>query len=133
VNTAFGEQYHADGSSNGYDQLNQLTDFRRGTLNTGKDSISGTASRSQSWSLDALGNFSGVTTDGTSQTRTHNQQNEVTGVGSSSLTFDANGALTTDETGRQFTFDPWGRLIKVKDSGGATLETNGYDALGRRV
>src|SRR5205807_392274 len=32
VNTAFGELYHADGSSNGYDQLNQLSAFARGTL-----------------------------------------------------------------------------------------------------
>src|SRR5207249_11151578 len=32
VNSSFGELYHANGASNGYDQLNQLTDFRRGTL-----------------------------------------------------------------------------------------------------
>jgi RHS repeat-associated protein len=133
VNTAFGELYHADGSSNGYDQLNQLSAFARGTLNASKDSISGTTSRSQSWTLDALGNFSSVTTDGTGQTRTHNQQNEVTGVGSNTLTFDADGNMTTDETGRQFVFDAWSRLAQVKDSNGSTLETLRSDALGRRV
>src|SRR5262249_36652237 len=32
VNHSFDELYHANGASNGYDNLNQLTDFRRGTL-----------------------------------------------------------------------------------------------------
>src|SRR5207248_1050849 len=111
----------------------QFSAFARGTLNAARDSISGTASRSQSWTPDALGNFSSVTTDGTSQSRTHNQQNEVTGVGSSTLAFDADGNMTTDETGRQFVYDAWNRFVRVKDSGGSTLETLKYDARGRRV
>jgi YD repeat-containing protein len=133
VNPAFGELYHAAGAGNGYDSLGQMTAFERGTLNTTKDGVSGTASRTQSWTLDALGNFASVTTDGTAQSRTHNQQNEVTGVGGSTLTYDNDGSLTTDETGRQLVYDAWGRLVTVKDSGGTTLETDGYDALGRRV
>ena len=32
VDTLFSELYHANGASNGYDLLNQLTEFRRGTL-----------------------------------------------------------------------------------------------------
>ena len=32
VNTSFGELYHANGSSNGYDNLNRLTNFARGVL-----------------------------------------------------------------------------------------------------
>src|SRR5439155_20779322 len=32
VNTAFGELYHANGASNGYDNLNQLSGFLRGVL-----------------------------------------------------------------------------------------------------
>ena len=32
VNAAFGELYHANGAGNGYDPLNQLTAFARGTL-----------------------------------------------------------------------------------------------------
>jgi len=31
VNHSFDELYHANGASGGYDTLNQLTDFRRGT------------------------------------------------------------------------------------------------------
>jgi hypothetical protein len=53
VNHSFDELYHANGASNGYDLLNQLTDFRRGTLSDSNsdgvpDTVS-TATRSQSW------------------------------------------------------------------------------------
>src|SRR5258708_3830687 len=69
VSSAFSELYHANGASNGYDNLNQLTDFARGTLSdTNSDGIPDTvssASRTQNWSMDALGNFSSVTTNGT--------------------------------------------------------------------
>src|SRR5207247_2635014 len=78
----FDELYHANGASNGYDGLNQLSDFRRGTLSdTNSDSIPdtvSTASRTQSWDVDGLGNFEGVNTDGTSQSRTHNKQHQKT-------------------------------------------------------
>ncbi len=85
VNSAFSELYHANGATAGYDSLNRLTAFQRGALNTAKDSISGTATRTQSWNLDQLGNWdgaSGVTSDGTAQARTHNSRNQSTAVGS---------------------------------------------------
>ena len=63
-----------------YDNLNQLTSYMRGTLNGSKNGIVGSPTDSQSWGLDALGNFTSVTTDGTAQTRTANQQNEITGI-----------------------------------------------------
>ena len=72
VNPAFGELYHPNGASTGYDNLNQLTNFSRGTLSA---SISGgtldtitTATRSQSWTLDVMGNFTSQTTGTTSVT-----------------------------------------------------------------
>src|SRR5204863_7096070 len=78
VNTAFGELYHANGASNGYDSLNQVTAFARGTLSdTNSDGVPdtvATASRSQSWSLDGLGNWSSVTSDGMPQGGTFNKQ-----------------------------------------------------------
>src|SRR5207249_5000715 len=69
------ELYHANGATAGYDPLNQLTDFRRGALSDSNsdgvpDTVS-TASRTQSWTLDALGNWSTLTSDGTAQNRTH--------------------------------------------------------------
>jgi RHS repeat-associated protein len=136
VNAVFSELYHANGASNGYDNLNQLTDFRRGTLSdTNSDNIPDTvttASRSQGWTLDGQGNWSTLTSDGTGVNRTHNKQNEVTAVGSNTLTFDSNGNMTTDETGRTLVYDAWNRLVQVKDSGGSTLASYKYDPLGRR-
>jgi RHS repeat-associated protein len=113
VNGAFNESYS-------YDNLNQLTSFARG-------------SHSQSWGYDALGNMGTVTTDGTPQTRTHNLQNEISTIGAATLTFDANGNMTTDEAGRQFVYDAWNRLVAAKNSGGTTIAQFKYDALSRRV
>ena len=114
VNTAFNESYS-------YDNLNQLTNFIRGSY-------------AQSWDFDALGNFDSVTTAGTTQTRSHNKQNEITSVsGATSPTFDANGNMTKDETGKQYVYDAWNRIKIVKDSGGTTLKTYTYDALNHRV
>jgi RHS repeat-associated protein len=117
VNSAYNEAYT-------YDGLNQLATFNR---NSG--------ARTQSWDYDAVGNWDSVTTNGGSpQTRTHNRQNEITAVsGATSPTFDANGNMTTDETGLQYTYDAWNRLKAVKSSGGTTLKTYTYDGLNRRV
>jgi RHS repeat-associated protein len=117
-----------------YDGLNQLTSFSRGTLNGTKDGISGNPSRTQSWDLDALGNFDSQTTDGTGQTRTHNKQNEITSVQNATTpTYDANGNLTKDEAGRTFKYDGWNRLVEVRDSGSNLLATSRYDGLNRRI
>jgi RHS repeat-associated protein len=79
-----------------------------------------------------LGNFSSVTTDGTAVTRTHNHQNEVTGVGANTLAFDKNGNMTTDEQGRTLVYDAWNRLVAVKN-GSTTLASYKFDGLGRRI
>jgi RHS repeat-associated protein len=127
VNAAFGELYT-------YDGLNQLASFARGTLNSTKTAISGTASRSQSWDYDAVGNWDSVTTNGSTQTRSANKQNEITSVsGATTPAYDSNGNTTADETGKQFVYDAWNRVVMVKNSAGAALETFGYDGLNRRV
>jgi RHS repeat-associated protein len=41
--------------------------------------------------------------------------------------------MTGDETGREFVYDAWNRLVTVKNSSGTTLETFSYDGLSRRV
>ncbi|WP_439623362.1 RHS repeat-associated core domain-containing protein [Gemmata sp.] len=127
TNLASGELY-------GYDTLNQLASFQRGTLNGTKTGLTGAAARSQSWDYDATGNWDSVTTNGATQARTANKQNEVTSIGGATApTYDASGNMTGDETGRQFVYDAWNRLVAVKNSGGTTLETFGYDGLSRRV
>ena len=127
VNSAFGELYS-------YDNLNQITSFDRGTLNANKDGLTGSASRSQDWDFDALGNFDSVTTDGSTQTRSHNDQNEITSIsGATTPTYDANGNMTGDENGNKFVFDAWNRLVTVKDSSNNVLESFAYDGANRRV
>jgi RHS repeat-associated protein len=116
VNSAFNEVYT-------YDSLNQIITFNRN---------SGT--RTLDWDYDALGNMESVTTNGGSPaTRTHNKQNELTVMAGNSLVFDANGNMTTDETGKQFVYDGWNRVVEVKASGGATLIEYQYDARNYRV
>jgi len=114
VNAAFNESYS-------YDNLNQLSSLTRG-------------SHTQSWNFDALGNWNSVTTDGSTQTRSHNKQNEITSVsGATTPTFDANGNMIKDETGKQYVYDAWNRTKVVKDSFGTTLKTYTYDAMNHRV
>lgn len=131
------ELYHANGANAGYDALNRLTDFRRGTLSdVNSDGVldtATTASRTQSWSLDALGNWNSVTTDGTTETRTHDAHNRLTTIGGTTFLFDKNGNLTRDESGRTLTFDAWDRLVSVNASGGGNLVTYKVDALRRRI
>jgi RHS repeat-associated protein len=143
VNHAFDELYHAngvvdtyDGSGNlvatAYDRLNQLGQFARGALNATKDTIA-SPSRSQNWSLDALGNWSSVSTNGTAQTRGHNQQNQITSIsGQGTPIYDNNGNTTTDETGKTLVFDAWNRLVDVKN-GSVVVAAYAFDALGRRI
>jgi RHS repeat-associated protein len=126
VNTAFGELYT-------YDNLNQLTSFQRGTLNSTHTGLVGSASRSQGWTPDALGNFTGVTTNGSAQTRTANQQNEYTSIsGSGTVSYDADGNTTADGSDNTYVYDAWDRLVQVK-SGSTVLASYGYNGLGERV
>jgi RHS repeat-associated protein len=141
---SFDELYHANGVTDtfdsqgnliagAYDPLNRLPSFERGTLNASKDSIA-SPSHSQGWGLDALGNWATVTTDGTPQNRTHNQQNEITSIsGKTTPTYDAAGNTTRDETGQTYTYDAWNRLVQVKNPGGGVIASYSYDTLGRRI
>jgi RHS repeat-associated protein len=135
VNSSFGELYHANGPSNGYDQLNQLTAFSRGVLSASGGTLDTIASpsHSQSWSFDALGNWSNFVSDSTTQTRTHNSQNQITSIsGLTTPTYDNNGNTTTDQNGKTLVFDAWNRLVAYK-SGGTVLESYAYEALNRRI
>jgi RHS repeat-associated protein len=139
---SFSELYHASGTNAGYDALNRLTGFVRGTLSdansdgvfdtvsTPNTTISG-ASGSQTFNMDALGNQASIVTDGTTQSRTTDQQNELTslttGTNTTSLAFDNNGNLTTDDYGKSLVYDAWNHLVS-RD--GKTLS---YDPLGRVI
>jgi RHS repeat-associated protein len=144
------ELYHAGSSATGdnataYDHLNRPVGFNRGSLSASGNNGSGVldsigtasslASHSESWSLDTLGNWSNLATDGTSAvTRSHNSKNELTGItgGSTSSLFDANGNMTRDPDGHTYIYDAWNHLISVS-SGGTTLASYAYDAHGWRI
>jgi RHS repeat-associated protein len=114
VNGAFSEQF-------GYDNLNRLTSFAQGA-------------HMQSWMLDAEGNWTSFQNDTTTQTRTHNAQNQIatlTQPGLNTPTYDANGNARTDEFGDGFVYDAWNRLVSV--TAGANTYRYSYDTMGRRI
>ena len=144
VAAALSELYHANGSATGdnntaYDALGRLTGFARGTLSSSGKNGSGldtvaSSSSNQSWSLDALGNWSGTTKNGATTTRTFNANNQATSTSVGSVpTYDNDGNTITN-AGNTFVYDAWNRLVAVKNtSSGATVAGYAYDALGRRV
>jgi RHS repeat-associated protein len=133
VNPAFGELYEGNGTDTGYDSLNRLTDFNRGTLNATHDGIVGTPSVSENWSLNAVGDWQAVTTNGTTSYRDHNAQNQIVDIDGNPLTYDNNGNLLTDQAGNSYTYDAWNRMVAVQDVNGNTLGSYAYDALGRQI
>jgi len=142
VNSAQSELYRANSTQSGdsntaYDPLNRQVAFARGTLSSSGhngsqlDTIA-SSSRSQSWSLDALGNWSSVTTNGSATTRTFNAQDQTATVsGGTAPTYDNNGN-TTGDSGLTYVYDAWNRLVAAK-SGSTTVAAYAYDALGRRI
>jgi RHS repeat-associated protein len=112
VNPTFNEQY-------GYDSFNQLTSFIRG-------------SHAQNWQLDPLGNWVSFTNDGTTQSRSHNTQNQITSLSPGTTpAYDSNGNTTLDDKGTGYTYDAWNRIVKVNVLPPTTPVA--YDALGRRI
>lgn len=117
-----------------YDGENELTTFDRYDYSTSTSSYSTLeAATTQSFNLDEVGNASSVTTDTTTQSRTTNLDNELTGVGSLTLTYDNNGNTTTDDQGHTLVYNAWNELVKVKSSSGALIQSYSYDALGDRI
>ena len=119
-----------------YDDLNRLNSDQRGTLNTGHTAITTDNTlpgSSQSWDLDAVGNQTSVTTDGTAKDNTVNSQNQLTVNGSSDLAYDKDGNTTTDENGDTEVYNAWNDLVAIKNSGGTILTAYTYDADGERT
>jgi RHS repeat-associated protein len=143
VNSSESEVYHSNSTTRGdnnsaYDPLDRLTTFARGTLgasshNSGVLDTVSSPSATQSWALDAIGNQSAVTTNGTTVDNTANSKNELTANGSNSLAFDNNGDTITDQPGNTFKFDPWNHIAVAKNSGGTTIATYTYAANGNRI
>ncbi|MDD2710733.1 MAG: hypothetical protein PHV34_22360 [Verrucomicrobiae bacterium] len=82
------------------------------------------------YNLDAVGNRTSVTDNGTNTLYTINNLNQYTAVGSQNLSYDGKGNLTGDGTWT-FSYDHDNNLIGASKSG--TIATYQRDALGRRI
>lgn len=154
VQGSLSELYHANSAASaddnsGYDKLNRLTEFRRGTLTSSSNNGSGLdtvttgnlsslTGATRTWTLDAIGNQTATSTDGTSESNTLNSGNQLTSTPSwSYFVYDGNGNLLNDPTDRDFHYDAWNRLTHGPIAGGTEESPRDvmlvYDALGRRV
>ena len=111
VNSSFSENYT-------YDGLSRLTAVSRGTS-------------SQAFNLNNIGAMNSVTTNGTVQNHTTNDENQIINIGSSTISYDANGNVTTDDHGNTLVYDAWNRLVEVKASNGTIIAGYTYDGYGR--
>jgi RHS repeat-associated protein len=124
-----------------YDGLDRMQTFKRGSISfSGGLATIASPTRSQDWTLDAVGNWASLSTDGSAVARTHDRQNRLTAVAGSAttLTYDNNGNQTRDESNNTLVYDGWNRLVGWTDPNGTgRTDDEGlaypYDALHRRV
>ncbi|MGB3007025.1 MAG: RHS repeat-associated core domain-containing protein, partial [Chitinophagaceae bacterium] len=115
-NPSLSEQFTYD---NGY----RLTNYKRGPV--GSPAIQNT------YTYDAVGNRTAANLNGASTTYGINSMNQLTGVNSTSFTFDDRGNITYDGIFYK-TYDAENRLKKDSASP-ASVITYGYDAINRRI
>ena len=106
-----------------YDPLNRLSSYNQ------------PGSPTQSWTLDSQGNWSSFTSNGSTQTQTANAQNQITSISGTAGTpaYDANGNMTTDQSGNTYIYNAWNQLVTAKNSAGTVIAQYSYDARGYRV
>ena len=76
----------------------------------------------QIWNLDQLGNWSSVITDGSTDTRIHNSQNQVTQTSSyATISYDSNGNITLQGGLTTNVFDAWNRGVGIRVRRSATM------------
>jgi RHS repeat-associated protein len=132
-NKDFEEKTHETGRSEvySYDDAYRLIDFKVGAL---VGSVIPVPLTQTGYNLDKLGNWDEKTTDGATETREHNQANEITKIDLLDIASDDNGNLLQDER-YDYDYDEENRLIKAARIG-VTPQVVGeyrYDALSRRV
>ncbi len=81
--------------------------------------------------MNSIGDIQSVTADGTTTNRTTNADNQITNIGSATISYDNNGNVTTDDKGNTLVYDAWNRLVEVKNSSGDLVAGYTYDGLGR--
>jgi len=147
------EPLDANGNAEGgYDSLDRLLQYQRGTLASGGGSISSAITLSgtdalRTYELDGLGNwrrtgFTQVSGSPQTEVRQHNGLNQITrtqnGATQTNLSYDgaagaSNGNLKNEGT-RTYAWDALNRLVQVnRVSDGAVIGQYVYDALSRRI
>jgi RHS repeat-associated protein len=114
----------------GYDDEDRLVDF-----DGAADQVD------QSWNLSLVGDWDSVTTDSTTQNRTHGPTHELLTAGGSSVTHDAKGNMTSIPANLRDSSDPlafnwdFDNRMKSADTDNDSVADVFYefDALGRRV
>jgi RHS repeat-associated protein len=106
-----------------YDATYQLQQWRRGEI---VDGTIPSPLEQQSWVFDSRGNWEEWTSEGSTESRTHNEVNELLTRDGVSLAYDDNGNMTSDDA-KAYAWDEENRLSSVN---GAYYQ---YDALGRRI
>jgi RHS repeat-associated protein len=158
ASSANSELYHANGTNGGYDSLNRLTDFKRGTLSSNNTTVT-SASATRTWSLDAQGNWSANAAGSAYTVNNENQYTSVVGTycsssscccccscGPTTLSFsydnDGNLASRPAPSGSGatandvFTYDAWDREVQMTrylSSGYVYDVASNIDALGRKT
>jgi hypothetical protein len=116
--------------TSGYDDEDRLVDF-----DGAADQVD------QSWNLSLVGDWDSVTTDSTTQNRTHGPTHELLTAGGSSVAHDAKGNMTSIPANLRDSSDPlalnWDFDNRMKsadtDNDSAADVFYEFDALGRRV
>ena len=111
-----------------YDVSNRLVGYAQGSLSG--STISAPVEDAQ-WTLDTVGNWQTLVSNGVSENRTVGALNEYLSIGANTPVHDANGALTAYD-GKAYQYGSSGRLERVASLlGDTTLATFQYDAIGR--
>jgi RHS repeat-associated protein len=120
----------ADSEAYQYDTLYRLTAYDVGVLSGGVIPSPRTA---ESYTLDAVGNWTTYDSNSVTQSRTHNAVNEILTIDGNPLTYDGNGNLIND--GRYaYTYNVENLVTTItRDSDSALVGQYAYDALGRRI
>lgn len=110
-----------------YDALHRLTSFQRGQVNY--SGVIPNPMKQLQYNLDALGNRTTVTADGTTTNYAHNNMNAYTTVDNETMQYDGKGNMTSDGT-HTYQYNYRNRMISVDNGSIATYQ---YDALDRRI
>jgi RHS repeat-associated protein len=116
--------------TSGYDDEDRLVSYNRTDGNL-----------DQTWSLSEVGDWDSITTEGTTQTRTHGATHELLTAGGQSLSTDVNGNITLIPSGLRpnassllMSWDMDNRLSTADVGNNSSVDvTYKFDALGRRV